>query len=103
MAEAADRGAPLLRPMVWEFQEDEQTHQLDDQAMLGPWLLVAPVLEPGLSSRSVYLPQGRWFELHSGAAFEGPALVEERESTCIIGPGANVKVDMFRNLVVDLP
>jgi N-methylhydantoinase A len=43
------------------------------------------------------------YALAPGAAFGGPALVEERESTCVIGPGAKVTVDAFRNLVVDLP
>jgi len=43
------------------------------------------------------------YALAPGATFEGPALVEERESTCVIGPSAKVTVDAFRNLVVDLP
>jgi N-methylhydantoinase A len=43
------------------------------------------------------------YALAPGAAFAGPALVEERESTCVVGPGATVSVDAFRNLVIDLP
>jgi N-methylhydantoinase A len=43
------------------------------------------------------------YALAPGASFEGPALVEERESTCVVGPGARVTVDSFRNLVVELP
>ncbi|WP_458098141.1 hydantoinase/oxoprolinase family protein [Roseomonas sp. WA12] len=43
------------------------------------------------------------YALAPGASFTGPALVEERESTCVIGPGAQVSVDQFRNLVVELP
>lgn len=43
------------------------------------------------------------YALAPGARFEGPALVEERESTCVIGPGATAEVDGFRNLVVTLP
>ena len=38
-----------------------------------------------------------------GDSFTGPALVEERELTCCIGPGARVVVDSFLNLVIDLP
>jgi N-methylhydantoinase A/oxoprolinase/acetone carboxylase beta subunit len=37
--------------------------------------------------------------LHSGAAFAGPAIVEERDSTAVIGPGAHVVVDDLLNLV----
>jgi N-methylhydantoinase A len=43
------------------------------------------------------------YALAPGASFTGPALVEERESTCVIGPGATVSVDPFRNLVIELP
>ena len=43
------------------------------------------------------------YALAPGASFTGPALVEERESTCVIGPGAQVSVDQYRNLVVELP
>lgn len=74
--EASVTGAPMLRPMVYEFQDDPATWELDDQAMLGPFLLVAPVLEPGATARTVYLPAGRWFEYHSGAIYDGPATVE---------------------------
>jgi N-methylhydantoinase A len=43
------------------------------------------------------------YALAPGARFEGPALVEERESTCCITPGAQVSVDAFLNLVIELP
>lgn len=43
------------------------------------------------------------YALAAGATFNGPALVEERESTCCIGPDARVTVDEFLNLVIELP
>lgn len=42
------------------------------------------------------------YKLPVGATFAGPALIEERESTCVVGPGATVSVDSIRNLVVEL-
>jgi len=63
-------------------------------------------------TRSVYLPESRSFEtvpvfdryaLGSGATFEGPAIVEERESTAVIGSGARVQVDELLNLIARLP
>lgn len=42
------------------------------------------------------------YALVAGTEFRGPALVEERESTCCIGPGARVRVDEFLNLVIDV-
>jgi N-methylhydantoinase A len=43
------------------------------------------------------------YALAAGETFEGPALVEERDSTCCIPPGARVQVDSFLNLVIELP
>jgi N-methylhydantoinase A len=74
--------------------------------------LNAPSLVSGASlkgTRPVYFPE--WDEhrpvpvydrylLAPGAAFEGPAIVEERESTTVIGPQARVEVDESRNLSV---
>lgn len=74
--EASRAGAPVLRPLVYEFQGDPATEAIDDEVMLGPSLLFAPVLDEGAAKRSVYLPAGRWFEAASGAILEGPATVE---------------------------
>jgi N-methylhydantoinase A len=42
------------------------------------------------------------YSLPIGASFSGPALIEERESTCVVGPEATVRVDSTRNLVIEL-
>ncbi len=42
------------------------------------------------------------YRLGPGAAFAGPAIIEERESTTVIGPGAAISVDREGNLVVDI-
>jgi alpha-glucosidase len=73
--EASRTGAPLLRPLLWEFQEDPRTHAVEDQALLGPWLMAAPVLSPGAAARDVVLPRGRWLELRSGTVLEGGGTV----------------------------
>ena len=70
--ETARTGAPVLRPLVFDFQEDEATHAISDSAMLGDSLLVAPLLKPTDSEgRRIYLPKGRWFDFVSGAIYEG--------------------------------
>jgi N-methylhydantoinase A len=38
--------------------------------------------------------------LHAGATFAGPAIVEEKDSTLVIGPGTTAVVDHVLNLVV---
>ncbi|APR78667.1 Alpha-glucosidase [Minicystis rosea] len=70
--EATQTGAPVLRPLVHEFQADPGSATVDDEAMLGPYLLLSPVLEQGATTKTVYLPPGRWFEARSGAVHEGP-------------------------------
>lgn len=43
------------------------------------------------------------YRLDPGDRFDGPAIVEERESTLVVGPGAQVHVDEFGSLVVEPP
>ena len=59
--------------------------------------------------REIYLPESGGFtvvpvydrySLDPGAAFDGPAVVEERESTVIVGPDSHAEVDGARNLIV---
>jgi N-methylhydantoinase A len=59
--------------------------------------------------REIYLPEEERFlavpvydryRLGPGAGFEGPAVVEERESTVVIGPGSQAEIDGARNLIV---
>ncbi len=60
MLTAHKTGAPLIRPMFYEFPEDS-CWDTKDQYMFGSDVLVAPVLYPGMTARKVYLPAGaRW-------------------------------------------
>jgi alpha-glucosidase len=70
--EAAETGAPIQRPLVFEFQSDRQARDIEDEYLLGKALLVAPVCAPGKTRRSVYLPSGTWVDWHSGKVLEGP-------------------------------
>jgi alpha-glucosidase len=74
--EAARTGAPILRPLVWEFPDDPAVADLGDEAMIGPYILAAPIMQEGAMSRSVYLPAGRWYELHSDAIIDGPTTID---------------------------
>ncbi|MBN1945489.1 MAG: DUF5110 domain-containing protein [Bradymonadales bacterium] len=75
IASATETGEPLLRPLIYEFPDDSRFERLQDQAMLGPFLLVAPVLEQSATERAIQLPEGRWFERYSGALYQGPSNV----------------------------
>ncbi len=69
--EAHLTGIPVLRAMVLEFQDDPMTRSLDLQYMLGPSLLVAPVMKPG-GDGAAYLPEGTWREFWTGREVSGP-------------------------------
>ncbi len=60
--QASRNGSPVLRPLFYEFPDDPLLAQLDDEVMLGPVLLAAPVLRPGKEYRYVYLPAGNWYD-----------------------------------------
>ena len=72
---AAETGAPIQRPMIFDYQYDATLRDLDDQYLLGPDLLVAPVTEVGMTARQVYLPAGDWYDWHSGEVFSGNQFV----------------------------
>jgi N-methylhydantoinase A len=42
------------------------------------------------------------YRLGPGAIIEGPAIVEERESTVVVGPGTRARVDGSMNVIVEL-
>jgi alpha-D-xyloside xylohydrolase len=61
-----------MRPLFFDFPEDEECTRVDDQFLFGPDLLVAPILTEGARSRGVYLPAGTtWTDAWSGETFEG--------------------------------
>lgn len=62
--------------------------------------------------RAIFLPEAGGFHdvpvfargaLQPGDAFEGAAVVEERESTAVIGPEARAEVDELGNIVIAMP
>jgi alpha-D-xyloside xylohydrolase len=74
LAEVAEQahqsGTPMMRPMVMEFPDDPAASHLDRQYMLGPDILVAPVLSAD-GTVTFYLPEGRWTSLLDGTAVSG--------------------------------
>lgn len=73
---STETGLPVQRPLVLEFQDDPAVRVIDDQFLLGPNLLVAPVCEAGATGRSVYLPRGTWHEWHTGDILRGSCHVD---------------------------
>ncbi|HKG52159.1 MAG TPA: TIM-barrel domain-containing protein [Actinomycetales bacterium] len=68
---ASETGAPVQRPLVFDYQYDATVRDIDDEYLLGPDLLIAPVLAPGVTARQVYLPAGSWYDWHTDKLLEG--------------------------------
>ena len=68
-ARAARFHEPILRPLFYEFPADERAFDDSDEFLVGPNLLVAPIVEPGARKRSSYLPRGpsHWIDFWTGA------------------------------------
>jgi len=60
------RTAPLLRPVWYDAPHVAELFTVADQYMLGPDLLVAPVLASGRVARDVVLPPGDWRDAWTG-------------------------------------
>jgi N-methylhydantoinase A len=66
--------------------------------------------EPRKGTRDVYFPQTGFapcavydrYSLSPGMQMHGPAVIEERESTTVVGPDARAVVDSYMNLVIDI-
>lgn len=69
--QAADTGLPLIRPLAMEYPGDPRAATVDDEFLLGRNLLIAPICEPGATSRSAYLPEGWWVSLWDDLAYQG--------------------------------
>ncbi|MNW47970.1 Alpha-xylosidase [compost metagenome] len=71
--DSACSGLPIMRPLVMEYPEDQNTYHLSDQFLLGENLLIAPICEPGKQHRVVYLPEGVWYDYWNGTRYLGGA------------------------------
>lgn len=66
-------GAPIMRPLVFQYEKDATARTCNDEFMVGSSILVAPVVQPGMNKRMVYLPEGVWYDYWTGERLAGPA------------------------------
>ena len=77
MAEASEKGTPVMRTLFYEFPEDPYCWEVEDIYMYGDKLLVAPILESGAERRNIYLPAGySWQDCETKVIYEGGQRVE---------------------------
>jgi alpha-D-xyloside xylohydrolase len=73
--EANQTGMPVMRAMCLAFPDDPISWHFEQQYMLGPSLLVAPVIQPGGKVR-FYLPAGKWYDIWNQTWIQGPGAFE---------------------------
>lgn len=72
MEQAHEKGTPVMRPLFYDFPEDQKAWEVEDQYLFGPDVLVKPVTEAGCRSVSVYLPAGAdWTNAWTGQRYPG--------------------------------
>lgn len=69
--EAVEDNKPMMRPLIYSFQKDENCLHVEDEYMLGDKLLVAPLMEKEQETREVYFPEGIWYGFFTGQKYEG--------------------------------
>ena len=73
---ASETGAPVMRPMFFDYPQDEICYSLDNQYMFGEDILFAPIVNQGCIDRKVYLPAGTWIDVNGKKDYEGGCYVE---------------------------
>ena len=68
--DCSNRGLPMLRALFVEYPHDAGAWLVEDEYMFGSQILVAPLMESG-TSRTCYLPEGKWIDYQTGKVYEG--------------------------------
>ncbi|CAN5881908.1 hypothetical protein BH23ACT2_BH23ACT2_26280 [soil metagenome] len=105
-----DSGLPVMRHLALTHPDDPEAAGRDDQYLFGADLLVAPVIEPGVDQREVYLPEGDWFDLWRSTTVEddgsltvGAARVRPGgESVTVDAPEEEIPVQVRSGAVIPL-
>ena len=69
--ECTEKGLSMLRALFVEFPDDPGAWKVDDEYLFGSQILVAPLLESGMTGRTVYLPEGKWIDYQTEKVYEG--------------------------------
>lgn len=98
--EAHATGMPLMRAMWLQYPEDGKAAGLGNQFMWGADLLIAPVFEKGAKTRTVYLPEGLWYDWWNNAEYSGGKDVTREVNLSVmpifVRAGAIIPIDPVR-------
>ena len=96
---ASEKGYPVMRPMFFDYPDDETCYETGEQYMFGSDILFAPVVTRGQREKEVYLPEGEWIFRNTGEQY-GPGFHKVKcdihEFTAFVKKGAGV-LEAFDN------
>ncbi|MDE6273856.1 MAG: hypothetical protein K2L87_02260 [Clostridiales bacterium] len=68
---ASETGCPVMRPLFFEYPDDEVCYTLGEEYSFGDDIIFAPVTEQGATEKRVYLPAGEWVLTKDKEVYEG--------------------------------
>ena len=92
-------GIPIVRPMWWgnDTNENNLVFTINDQFMVGDEIVVAPILDEGVTSRNIYLPGGKWFDPTNNLTTFGPIWLNNYHAPLEIIPFFLLETGILRN------
>lgn len=71
-----DTGVGMCRPMYYDYPESDKAYETPEQFMFGNDILATTITQPvdsitGLAPRTIWFPEGAWFDCATGSMYEG--------------------------------
>jgi alpha-D-xyloside xylohydrolase len=100
--QSQDTGVPILRPLVLMHQDDPNTFPVDHTYYFGNDLLVAPIIEPTVTQRSLYLPEGTWFDFWTNQQHAGKQNITWTNPAQPVEPNSKIPVFVRSGAIIPL-
>lgn len=74
-----DEGLALCRPLYYDYPQCQEAYDFRSQYMFGDNMLIAPITKPGangFAEMDVWLPEGCWYEFHTGTLLKGGKILK---------------------------
>jgi alpha-D-xyloside xylohydrolase len=66
-----NEGYTMMRHLVMDYRTDENVKTIDNQFMFGQSMMINPITSAGVTKRTVYLPEGNWYDFWTGEQYNG--------------------------------
>ncbi len=76
--QTCETGVPIIRALWLHDPDDAAAVSRGDEYLFGPDILVAPVVEKGASTRTLYLPRGAWYDFWTRERLQGGREIERK-------------------------